>query len=63
MIRLAVERIRLTTRAYHRMLKLTRTIADLAACKQIQAPHLADGTRMRPLTKVSGSTSTSSIRP
>jgi magnesium chelatase family protein len=30
MIRMAVERMRLSTRAYHRILKLPRTIADFA---------------------------------
>jgi len=47
MIRLAVERMGLTARAYHRVLKLSRTIADLAGCEQIQVPHLAEALQYR----------------
>ena len=39
---------RLTARAYHRVLKLSRTIADLAGEESIQAQHLAEALQHRP---------------
>jgi len=36
MIRMAVERMGLSGRAYHRILKLSRTIADFAGSEQVQ---------------------------
>ncbi len=47
MIRMAVERMGLSARAYHRVPKLARTIADLAECEQIQLPHLAETLQYR----------------
>ena len=38
----AMTQLNLSARAYHRILKLTRTIADLAACEEIQSAHLAE---------------------
>jgi magnesium chelatase family protein len=48
MIRMAVERMGLTARAYHRILKLSRTIADLAGSEQVLQPHLAEALQYRP---------------
>jgi len=42
------DRLNLSTRVYHRILKLARTIADLAACEEIQSVHLADVLHDRP---------------
>ncbi len=42
-----VERCGLSARAYHRILKLARTIADLANESQIQAPHLSEAVTLR----------------
>ena len=33
---------------YHRILKLTRTIADLAGSDESQSPHLAESLQYRP---------------
>jgi magnesium chelatase family protein len=37
----------LMARAHHRVLKLTRTIADLAGAERIQPAHLTDALRAR----------------
>jgi len=37
-----MSQMNLSARAYHRILKLARTISDLAGSDQIQTPHVAD---------------------
>jgi magnesium chelatase family protein len=48
LIRAAMGQMNLSARGYHRVLKLARTIADLAGCEQIQAVHLAEALQYRP---------------
>lgn len=51
-LRLAHERYRLSARAYHRVLKVSRTIADLADSPEIEAPHLTEALQYRPRAEV-----------
>ena len=44
----AVRQMDLSARAYHRILKLARTIADLAGEDEIDTPHLAEALQYRP---------------
>ena len=48
LMRAAMKQLNLSARAYHRILKLSRTIADLAGREQIQSPHLAEALQYRP---------------
>ncbi|MDK1028679.1 MAG: ATP-binding protein, partial [Anaerolineae bacterium] len=48
LIRTAMSQLQLSARGYHRVLKLARTIADLADHESIQPPHLAEALQYRP---------------
>lgn len=48
LMRAAMSQMNLSARAYHRILKLARTIADLAGSDEIQSPHLAEALQYRP---------------
>ncbi|MBT5820151.1 MAG: YifB family Mg chelatase-like AAA ATPase, partial [Candidatus Magasanikbacteria bacterium] len=50
LLRQAVTHMHLSARSYHRIIKLARTIADLAASENIHAPHVAEALQYR--TKV-----------
>jgi magnesium chelatase family protein len=48
LMRAAMSQFNMSARAYHRILKLVRTIADLAGIEDIQCAHLAEALQYRP---------------
>ncbi len=47
LIHRAADRLGLTARGYHRVLRTARTIADLAGSEEVRAPHLAEAIGFR----------------
>jgi magnesium chelatase family protein len=47
LMRTAMNQLQLSARGYHRVLKLGRTIADLAGSDEIQSVHLAEALQYR----------------
>jgi magnesium chelatase family protein len=47
LLKQAMARLSLTARAYHRILKVARSIADLAGAAQINAAHVAEAIHYR----------------
>jgi magnesium chelatase family protein len=48
LLKAAMKQLYLSARAFHRILKLARTIADLESTDIIKAPHLAEAIQYRP---------------
>jgi magnesium chelatase family protein len=48
LLKAAMQQLHLSARAFHRVLKLSRTIADLADCDTIAANHVAEAIQYRP---------------
>lgn len=51
LLELSTRKMQLSARSYHRVLKLARTIADLAANELIEIQHMAEAIQYRPKTE------------
>ncbi|MDD2832600.1 MAG: YifB family Mg chelatase-like AAA ATPase [Methylotenera sp.] len=52
LLKTAISRLNLSARAYHRILKVARTIADLAGADEIKSTHIAEAVQYRRGDKV-----------
>lgn len=52
LLKQAITQLSLSARAYHKIIKLARTIADLESSEKIQTKHIAEALQYRPKEKV-----------
>jgi magnesium chelatase family protein len=51
LLKQALSRLNLSARAYHRVLRVARSIADLAGSREITSPHVAEAVQYRRFAK------------
>ncbi len=51
LLRTAIERLGLSARAYHRVLRIARTIADLAGSRELESRHVSEAIQYRTLDR------------
>ncbi len=54
LLKTPIQRLKLSARAYHRVLKISRTIADLAGSASIEAAHVSEAVQYRSLDRPLG---------
>jgi magnesium chelatase family protein len=54
LLQTAAERLSLSARGYHRVLKVARTIADLEGADELAAVHIGEALRYRPMARPAG---------